>query len=308
MKISGIFKPEYFYQPKRAWKRLLPFHSPSKAEFIEEKLPWGMSIRARPMEEHGRIISTLGVIDLAVTETLWRLSEPGEIAVDVGANIGYMTAVMAARVGSIEGGHVWAFEAHPEVFKELKYNIEKWQVQLTKIKIEIEQIAISERQGTVMLGTPNSFAANRGLSSVIASENIDNEPALRGLKTASVKSVSLDDLFPSPKKIGILKLDVEGHELSVLKGAKSLLSENRIRDCVFEEHGEYPTPVTKKFEENGYSVFRIQRKFFGPELLLPDSKIRRTRWEPTSFIATKQPERVVERFKKSGWKALQGNK
>ena len=307
MKISGIFKPEYFYQPRRAWKRLLPFHSPSKAEFIEEKLPWGMSIRIRPMEEHGRIISTLGVIDLAVTETLWRLSEPGEIAVDVGANIGYMTAVMAARVGSIEGGHLWAFEAHPEIFKELKYNIEKWQVKLTKTKIEIEQIAISDRQGSVILGMPDSFTTNRGLSSVIESENIDDETAFKGFKTVRVQSVPLDNLFPSPKKIGILKLDVEGHELSVLKGAKSLLSENRIRDCVFEEHEEYPTAVTKKFEENGYSVFRIQRRFFGPGLLPPDSKIPRTRWEPTSFIATKQPERAVERFKESGWKALKGN-
>ncbi|MEH1843481.1 MAG: hypothetical protein V7L25_00300 [Nostoc sp.] len=123
MGLSGILKPEYFYQPKVACQRLLPFRRVSTADFVEHKLPWGMNIRVRPLEEHGRILATLGVIDLAVTEALWRLTEPGELVVDVGANIGYMTAVLAARVCSQTGGCIWAFEAHPEIFTELKYNV-----------------------------------------------------------------------------------------------------------------------------------------------------------------------------------------
>jgi FkbM family methyltransferase len=304
MRFSGLLKPEYFYQPRLALRRLLPFRQLSTAEFIDKKLPWGLHIRIHPLEEHGQILSTLGVIDLAVTETLFRLAEPGEIAIDVGANIGYMTAVLAARINSSSGGCIWAFEAHPEIFEELKYNVKKWELQLKNIRFKIQCVAISEQRGILTLGIPESFETNRGLASIVALDVVDNQPNLTRLRTVNVEAVSLDQLFPTPEKIGILKLDVEGYELNVLKGAKNLLQEQRIRDCVFEEHREYPTDVTRFFEEMGYSVFRIQRQFFGPTLLAPDSNVARTKWQPTSFLATQQPDRAVRCLKKRGWKVL----
>jgi FkbM family methyltransferase len=304
MKLAGIFKPEYFYQPRLALRRILTFTSSLNAEFVENNLPWGMQIRTRPTEEHGRILSTLGVIDLAVTETLIRLAEPGELTVDVGANIGYMTAVLASRVSSLPGGSVLAIEAHPEIFEELKYNVEQWQKQLTNVKLEIKQVAISEEWGKVTLGIPDSFATNRGLASVLKVNDTEPQPNFNRGQTVTVESVALDYLLPNPQKIGVLKLDVEGYELSVLKGAKNLLKEQRIRDCVFEEHRDYPTDVTRFFEDMGYTVFRIQRQFFGPKLLAADSKIARTKWQPTSFLATQQPERAISRFQERGWKVF----
>jgi len=309
MRLAGILKPEYFYQPKLAIGRLLPWRSRSvraaqsspTGEFVDEQLPWGMPIRIRPVEEHGRILLTLGVIDLAVTETLWRLTEPGELAVDVGANIGYMTAVLAARVGSMPGGCVRAFEAHPEIFEELKYNTLRWQKQLTGVKIDIQQVAISDKRGTVKLVIPDAFSSNRGLAYASKSDE-----ELNHLKSVIVEAVTLDELFTQREKIGVFKLDVEGHEFQVLEGANSLLKEQRVRDCVFEEHGEYPTAVTRYFEEMGYSVFRIQRQFFKPVLLAPNSKVARTKWLPTSFLATQQPERALSRIKEPGWQCLKG--
>jgi predicted O-methyltransferase YrrM len=122
MALSGIFKPEYFYQPKVALQRFLPFGGIANIEFVEMRPPWDMNIRVHLLEEHGKILATLVAINLAVIETLWRLTEPGELVVDVGANIGYISAVLAHRVA---GGYIWAFEAHPEIFTELKFNIEK---------------------------------------------------------------------------------------------------------------------------------------------------------------------------------------
>lgn len=306
MKISGLLKPEYFYQPRMALRRILPLQHPSNAEFVDRKLPWGMYIRVRPLEEHGLILSTLGAIDLAVTETLWRLTDPGELAVDVGANIGYMTAILAARVGVIPGGSVQAFEAHPEIYQELEYNVERWQKQLINTMLKIQHIAISEQRGMVKLNIPNSFDSNRGLASVTALNDFANQPASTCLETVMVNSVSLDELFPNSQRIGVLKLDVEGYEISVVKGANNLLQEQRIRDCVFEEHREYPTDVTRFFEDKGYSIFRIERQFFGPILLVPGSNVARTQWQPTSFLATQQPDRAISRLKKRGWKALKG--
>ena len=115
-------------------------------------------------------------------------------------------------------------------------------------------------------------------------------------------------MFPETEQIGVMKLDVEGHELQVLKGAKKLLQQQRIRDCVFEEHNEYPTPITTLFESMGYRVFMIHRNFAKPVILPPNSELARTNWQPTSFLATKNPERVISYFQKPGWQVLIKNK
>ncbi len=307
MRLSGILKPEYFYQPKVALQRMLRFQSRSNSEFVEHKLPWGMDIRVRPQEEHGEILSTLGVIDLAVTEVLWRLTEPGELVVDIGANIGYMTAVFAARVGMIAGGSIWSFEAHPEIFEELNYNINKWQKQLLNIQFNLENVAVSEVGGMVKLAIPEFFSKNRGLASVVTNNDSIQEVNPSESNHIIVKASNLDMIFPT-QKIGVLKIDVEGHELSVIKGAISLLTSRRIRDCVFEEHLHYPTPVTNFLEKMGYRIFRIQRSFKKPVLLEPNSKITRTHWQPTSFIATVNPDRVISAFQQPGWQTLEWRK
>lgn len=118
-----------------------------------------------------------------------------------------------------------------------------------------------------------------------------------------VESSTLDEIFPS-QEIGVMKIDVEGHEHQVVKGAINLLKEGRIRDCVFEEHRKYPTPVTTFFETMGYQVFRIRRNFKSLTLLPPNSQATRTLWQPTSFLATHNPERAILAFQEPGWQVL----
>ncbi len=302
MNLLGILKSEYFYQPKVALNRLLPFKKQETGEFVEKMLPWGMSIRVRPLEEIGLVISTLGVIDLPVTEALWRLTEPGELVVDVGANIGSMTAVLAKRVSAVSGGCVWSFEAHPEIFEELKYNVEKWQKQLHNTNLIIKNLAVSDQVDTVKINIPQDFEHNRGLAFITTNENVQ-ETNQEKLKVLTVESCTLDDVLLG-KEIGVLKIDVEGHELKVIEGAKKLLQEGKIRDCIFEEHQEYPTPVTTYFESMGYKVLRISKNFNKPVLLDPNSKNLRTYWQPTSFLATRNLERATSIFQKRGWQTL----
>ena len=56
-------------------------------------LPWGLQLRIDPRESIGSAVWRLGLYDLAVSETLWRLTSPGDLTVDVGANIGHMTSI-----------------------------------------------------------------------------------------------------------------------------------------------------------------------------------------------------------------------
>ncbi len=93
-----------------------------------------------------------------------------------------------------------------------------------------------------------------------------------------VKVGTVDQLLSKGESIGVVKIDVEGFELEVLKGASQVFSEKRVRDCVFEEHRPYPTPVCSWFEERGYRLFRLHRSLLRPRLLDPDSHIPRTKW------------------------------
>ncbi len=296
MLLPGLYKPEYWYQPQRLLQRLLP-QPASATEFVKYRLPWGLEIQARPQEEQGTILHTLGVIDLAVTETLWRLTEPGEQAIDVGANIGYMTALLAARVG--DGGTVTAFEAHPEIFSELADNVAHWQRQLPQTRLEIHACAVSHQAGQVALTTPPAFGSNRGLAQVLTPTE-----AITTAEQLTVPAATLEQFFTPTAAIGVMKLDVEGHEYSVLQGATGLLERHQIRDLVFEEHNPYPSAVTQLLEALGYHVFRIQRQFRGPALLPPDSPVPRSIWEPTSFLATCQVDRVRQRLQPRGWQVF----
>lgn len=297
MSLNRLFKPEYIFQPNKLINKFLPQSLEIKKKFVQELLPWGLKIRVRPDEEHGKILTTLGIIDLAVTEILFRLTDAKEFAVDVGANIGYMASILSCKVGN--NGKVYAFEAHPEIFDELRFNSDYWLEKHNISNIEINHVAISDSSGEVQLFVPSDFQTNRGLASV--------QTGGVGFKSITVSAITLDDKFAN-QEIGVLKLDVEGHELNVLKGARRLLQDKKIRDCVFEEHDAYPTDTTNFLEEMGYTIFRVHRQLLGLSLLSPDSIIPKISWLPTSFLATTEPERAISRCKSRGWNCLQKRK
>lgn len=239
------------------------------------------------------MMTTLGVADLVVCESLWRLLDAGECGVDVGANIGCMTSVMAARV-SAAGGRVVAYEAHPDVWAELSYNADTWRRVLDGLQLRAEHAVVSNAAGERWLEIPDDFASNRGLARV-------GDPA--GAAAIRVRSVTLDEEFPAPESIGVLKLDVEGHELEVLNGATQLLDEGRLRDVIFEDHHPFPSPVAERLISAGFQIWRLERGLLRPRLSHPDSA-GRTTWLPPGYLASRAPARALARLRRLGWRIL----
>ena len=149
-------------------------------------------------------MATQGVYDLIVSEAITRLLEPGELGVDVGANVGYMTAIMAGRAGP--AGRVISYEPHPRIHQILATNVERWKAVAS---IAIFRRAVSETTGHMDLHIPATFNGNYGVASL---EDIGGE-------VEQVETQRLDDAFDSKTVIALLKIDVEGHELAVLEGA-----------------------------------------------------------------------------------------
>jgi FkbM family methyltransferase len=133
--------------------------------------------------------------------------QPGDVVADVGAFIGLYTIALARRVGS--SGKVVAFEPDPVNFAALKAHVE-----LNSVSDQVELIpaAVSAQDGCVRFQTGRA-----------SESHISHVP---GNDTQLVRCVRLDTIF-ADRALDILKIDVEGYEEAVLKGAVNLLRDNR---------------------------------------------------------------------------------
>ena len=83
-------KPQYVFHPRRALRRMR-YRAEGGAQREVATLPWGLPLEVYRSDAIGFSIATAGVFDPCVTETLHRLIDPGDLVVDVGANVGYIS-------------------------------------------------------------------------------------------------------------------------------------------------------------------------------------------------------------------------
>jgi FkbM family methyltransferase len=283
-------RPYYWYRPSQLLTRLRATPS-SDGEPRLLRTAWGSHLYCWP-DPLGQAVARTGVYDLVVAETLARLADPGETAVDAGANVGFVSNLLAHAVGSV--GRVVSFEPHPLIFETLARNAAHWRAEERIEAVEVRQAAVSASAGALPLAIdPDTFAHNKGTASLEQAGGSDS---------TDVETVRLDDHFTTA--IGVLKLDVEGHELSALHGAQALLAGKLIRDIVLEEHQPPPTAVTALLESHGYTVFGVRQGLRGPILASPADAYSRQLWDPPALLATADPERVRRRLWPRGWACL----
>lgn len=287
-------KPEYLFRPSQIGRRIVrEFAQPN--EYEEVMLPWGLPIRIRPRDSIGSCIWRLGMFELSVSEAIYRLADPGELAIDVGAHIGHMTSLMAIRVGST--GRVLSFEPHPLTFDELSANVNRWAAIPGTGSIRAHRMALSDTARGGVLGELGEGSVSRAGASL----GLTDEPL--GLKH-EVDLRPLSEFVAEKERVGILKVDVEGHEYRVLKGAENVLHKKGIRDIIFEELRPYPTEATAFVEEAGYKLFSVGQNFWGLTLNLPNV-VQRTRSDHSpTYLGTSDPDRAARRLQKRGWTVL----
>lgn len=171
------------------------------------------------------------------------LPKDGDTVVDIGAHIGLYTIISSKRVGF--NGKVIAIEAHPENFEILNRNIQL--NQLTNV-IALNYAAYSEEE-RLKLYLPS------GESGFTKYNTIMPKFAKRDEKFVEVTANTLDKLLQSNgiKTNGIsavswIKIDVEGAEFEVLKGAHNVLSDSKDIAILIELHGS-PYEYRPKIEE-----------------------------------------------------------
>jgi FkbM family methyltransferase len=296
--ILRLATPPYFFQPLQIVKRLrLEYLWRSKREAFVE-LPWGLRIKINPHDAIGYDIASQGLYEIGVTETLWRLTEPADLAIDAGANIGYTASILGRRVGS--NGKVICFEPHPNVFESLKENVDIWKKDPRCGSFVLHQAALGTENGRAYLQTNDWFLTNRGTAWV--SNTVEATPDLRVIE---VPVRNLDSLLGEDEKIGVLKMDVQGSELRILQGMAQLLRRHAVRDIVFEEERTFPAPTHEYLKAKGYSLFGLQERFAGVDCL-PDAQ---PIFDPVigpvpNYLATIDPERAKARLRPVVWRSF----
>lgn len=291
-----ICKPEYLSNPGDLLREIVS-RGRWRADLRKVRLNWGLEINLAPCDAISKAIARHGVHDLVLSESVWRLLERGESALDIGANIGYVTSLMAARIGT--GGVVNSFEPHPVIFRELSINVNHWQQSAHIGRIAIHRLALSSFEGEGDLEIPPDFDSNRGGASL-------RVPGDLGRVNHSVQVRTLDHFLSHDTPIGLAKVDVEKHELEVFKGAQHTLSGKLIRDIVFEDYGRYPTEPMRLLQSFGYTLFALGRRLLGPRLLPPDH-YSGPPWSSPNYLATIDPDRAINRLSRHGWDLLSAN-
>ena len=200
---------------------------------------------------------------------------------------------------------MYAYEPHPQVYKEFCENKRIWKQTSGWEQIESRNVALSNASGTGFLNIPKEFRTNRGLASLMTHGDKLDKGGTRGY---SVPLAKLDDLVNIGQSVALVKVDVEGHELEVLKGGAKLIT-HHVRDVLFEEHRSYPSDVSRYLKDKGFTIFRLHKTLLGPRAQRPAEhrKMPTLPWEPPSYLATKQPLRLIERMKRRGWRCLSNN-
>jgi FkbM family methyltransferase len=167
---------------------------------------------------------------------LGRLVAPGTTAVDVGAHIGDYTYSLCKHVGA--GGHVISVEPLPDLARMLVRATQK-----LKLPVTVVNCALSTEPGEAELRVP--WASGERMAGYATLES--REKAVGG-QVFRVKVRTLDEVCASaPSRISFIKIDVEGHELSVLRSAVETLKKHRPNLLIEIEQRHSPGTIAETF-------------------------------------------------------------
>ncbi len=187
----------------------------------------GIKLMLTPNDASLMGIVYLGSMNPLETKLVKEKLKPGDTFFDIGAYIdGWHSLVAGGEVGEL--GKVYSFEPHPKFYKRFARNLK-----LNKLNnIKLENLAVADKAGFM------TFFPAESSSSFF--RNFNSKPN-RKKTSIKVKVITLDDyIFKNKiKKIDMIKIDVEGAEMLVLKGANRTLQRDDAPDLLIEVVDSY---------------------------------------------------------------------
>ena len=199
-------------------------------------------------------IYLLGGFEVDTLNRYQKMINPGDIVLDIGANIGAHTLPLAALVGNT--GKVYSFEPTKYAFSKQIRNIDL-NPEL-KNRIAACQIMLTANPAAL----PNEIYSSWPLDDV---ENLHEKHLGKLMSTQDAEAQRLDDFVDKLgiTKVAFIKLDVDGNELDVLKGAVKTIHTSKpkvmleLAPYVFENRPEDFDDILDIFWNQGYQFTDI---------------------------------------------------
>lgn len=197
-----------------------------------------------------------------------QLARPGMTMLDVGAHVGYYSCRYARFIGT--NGRIFAFEPHPRTFAILQQNVAKY-TQVTAV-----QAALSESTGTaelhdyLIMSASGSLHYDETMLVLQQSQMRDGDVAPRleeqfTPQTFSVQTVTGDQYLADQgiEQVDIIKMDIEGAEISALRGLRQTIAQSPDLQLVMEYNPAALTafghePVSALTEVLSFGFNRVQ--------------------------------------------------
>ncbi len=186
-----------------------------------------------------------GWFEAAEQAMLWLYGRPGDIVLDIGAHVGLFSAL--ARRVVLPGGRILAIEPAVTTAQLLRQN--------TEGEATILQAAIGQQVGRMVL---QSAGSGRSAYNTLGSERSDNG--------TEVDVITLDQLLQDHgiERADFVKLDVEGAELAVWRGAQQAIEQRRLEVVMIEftdpnlvRAGTSSEELFRTVSDSGYRLYRF---------------------------------------------------
>jgi FkbM family methyltransferase len=158
---------------------------------------------------------------MALLESRYRHFGPGVVAVDCGANVGVHTVEWGRQMQA--WGHVWAFEAQEKIFYALAGNV----VLNNCLNVTARHCAVGASCGSIGVPQPD-YLVPSSYGSLELRQRAQHEYIGQTIdygRTEQVPLISLDSL--ALPRLDFIKIDVEGMEAEVLRGAEAAIRAHR---------------------------------------------------------------------------------
>jgi len=200
---------------------------------------FGATLRINSREEIGLARaarqSTDNIIfrdEVATLLNLALLLQPGDVFVDIGANVGLYSSILSRFANAYPESRFVAIEPNPETVQRLRESVRN-------APVTVLNVAVSDKE--------SELAFQRGITSGVFKVAEPGQPV-----EAVVPCQKLDAL-PIPDGNLILKIDVEEHELQVLNGAEELLNSGRVKVVYLD--GYSSTLIPPLLQRHGFRFF-----------------------------------------------------
>jgi FkbM family methyltransferase len=242
---------------------------------------FGARIRCEPTDLIQGTILNFGVWEPDVSRTIERTLSPGDVFVDIGANIGYDSLLASSRVGA--GGQVVAIEASPRTFGLLQANLAR---NSFATNVRAVNVAVSDRPGK--LNVYNFSDENIGATTTLAAR-AEEWRQLHGERSgtliASVDALPLREILTPNElqRVRLIKMDVEGAEPEILANILAELAEYpATMDILVEASDDVDAwrAVFKQMAVCGFSAWAIENEYELEWYL---------RWRPTPLRRLESP-------------------